>query len=50
MQFGESKHPRDKDGKFTDGNGTTKEAYDSRDTFGNMIATCRKAQRSELPR
>ena len=37
MQFDESKHPRDKDGKFTDGNGTTKEAYDSRDTFGNMI-------------
>lgn len=37
MQFDESKHPRDKDGKFTDGNGTTKEAYDSRDAFGNMI-------------
>ena len=37
MQFDESKHPRDKDGKFTDGKGTTKEAYDSRDTFGNMI-------------
>lgn len=37
MQFDESKHPRDKDGKFTDGNGTTKEAYDSRDTFGNML-------------
>ena len=37
MQFDESKHPRDKDGKFTDGNGTTKEAYDSRDTFGNMV-------------
>lgn len=37
MQFDESKHPRDKDGKFTDGNRTTKEAYDSRDTFGNML-------------
>lgn len=37
MQFDESKHPRDKDGKFTDGNETTKEAYDSRDTFGNML-------------
>ena len=37
MQFDESKHPRDKDGKFTDGNETTKDAYDSRDTFGNML-------------
>ena len=37
MRFDESKHPRDKDGKFTDGNGTDKKAYDSRDTFGNML-------------
>lgn len=37
MQFDESKHPRDKDGKFTDGNGTGKKAYDSQDKFGNMV-------------
>ena len=37
MQFDESKHPRDKDGKFTDGSGTGKKAYDSQDKFGNMV-------------
>lgn len=37
MQFDESKHPRDKDGKFTDGNGTGKKAYNSQDKFGNMV-------------
>lgn len=37
MQFDETKHPRDSDGKFTDGNGTNKKAYDSRDKFGNML-------------
>lgn len=30
--FDESKHPREKDGKFTDGNGT----YDSRDDFSTL--------------
>lgn len=37
MQFDESKHPRADDGKFTDGSGTGKKAYDSRDKFGNMV-------------
>jgi hypothetical protein len=37
MQFDESKHPRADDGKFTDGNGTGKKAYDSQDKFGNMV-------------
>ena len=37
MQFDESKHPRADDGKFTDGNGTSKKAYDSQDKFGNMV-------------
>lgn len=31
MQFDESKHPRADDGKFTDGNGTGKKAYDSQE-------------------
>ena len=37
MQFDERKHPRADDGKFTDGNGTGKKAYDSQDKFGNMV-------------
>lgn len=44
MQFDESKHPRDKDGKFTDGNGTTKEA----DAIDKSIADLEKEQRREI--
>ena len=40
--FDESKHPRDKYGKFTYKNG-----YDSRDNFGNLI---KKAQRNNYER
>lgn len=52
-EFDESKHPRDEDGKFTDGSGTTyrqnasygeipardkrRAAYDSRDDFGRIV-------------
>lgn len=48
MQFDESKHPRDKDGKFTDGNGTGKKAYDSRDTFGNLTRNLPEGARAAI--
>ena len=56
-EFDESKHPRDEDGKFTDGSGTTyrqnasygeilardkrRAAYDSRDDFGRTVERVR---------
>ncbi len=48
MQFDESKHPRDNDGKFTDGNGTTKKAYDSRDKFDNMLRNMPQGARAAI--
>ena len=48
MQFDESKHPRADDGKFTDGNGTSKKAYDSRDTFGNLTRNLPEGARAAI--
>lgn len=48
MQFDENKHPRDNDGKFTDGNGTTKKAYDSQDKFGNMLSNMPQGARDAI--
>lgn len=48
MSFDESKHPRDKDGKFTDGIGTNKKAYDSQDKFGNMLRNMPQGARDAI--
>lgn len=50
MKFDENKHPRDSDGKFTDGNGAGEKVkpYDSRDKFGNMVRALPKKVRDAL--
>lgn len=50
MKFDESKHPRDSDGKFTDGNGAGEKVkpYDSRDTFGNIVRSLPQKVRDAL--
>ena len=48
MRFDESKHPRADDGKFTDGSGTGKKAYDSRDTFGNLTRNLPEGARAAI--
>ena len=50
MIFDENKHPRDSDGKFTDGNGAGGKVkpYDSRDKFGNMVRALPKKVRDAL--
>lgn len=50
MKFDENKHPRDGDGKFTDGNGVGEKVkpYDSRDKFGNMVKALPKKVRDAL--
>lgn len=50
MSFDESKHPRDSDGKFTDGNGAGEKVkpYDSRDTFGNIVRSLPQKVRDAL--
>lgn len=50
MNFDESKHPRDSDGKFTDGNGAGEKVkpYDSRDTFGNIVRSLPQKVRDAL--
>lgn len=50
MIFDENKHPRDDDGKFTDGNGAGEKVkpYDSRDKFGNMVRALPKKVRDAL--
>lgn len=50
MKFDENKHPRDSDGKFTDGNdaGEKVKPYDSRDKFGNMVRALPKKVRDAL--
>lgn len=50
MIFDENKHPRDGDGKFTDGNGTGEKVkpYDSRDKLGNMVRALPKKVRDAL--
>lgn len=50
MIFDENKHPRDGDGKFTDGNGAGEKVkpYDSRDKFGNMVRALPKKVRDAL--
>lgn len=50
MSFDESKHPRDSDGKFTDGNGAGAKVkpYDSRDTFGNIVRSLPQKVRDAL--
>ena len=50
MKFDENKHPRDSDGKFTDGNGAGEKVkpYDSRDKFGNMVRALPKKARDAL--
>lgn len=50
MKFDESKHPRDSDGKFTDGNGAGAKVkpYDSRDKFGNIVRSLPQKVRDAL--
>ena len=50
MSFDESKHPRDSDGKFTDGNGAGAKVkpYDSRDKFGNIVRSLPQKVRDAL--
>lgn len=50
MKFDKSKHPRDSDGKFTDGNGAGEKVkpYDSRDTFGNIVRSLPQKVRDAL--
>lgn len=62
-EFDESKHPRDEDGKFTDGSGTTyrqnasygeilardkrRAAYDSRDDFGRTVERVQRVSKKQ---
>jgi len=50
MKFDENKHPRDSDGKFTDGNdaGEKVKPYDSRDKFGNMVRDLPQGARAAI--
>lgn len=50
MKFDENKHPRDSEGKFTDGNSASEKVkpYDSRDKFGNIVRSLPQKVRDSL--